>query len=264
MLAPPGTCARSGPVERKSAYVRGGVTVTRRGERPPVERKWPCVGSDVTVKVGGEAGGLGAYIYVISRPSIEIVMSYPEGTVERIDEAYHRFETRVLALEFWLEDANGIYQETKGIRGSSLEDEKMFLIQDAALVFAASAFEHFVKTAVQIKTGSWPRGNVNGYKDAEEMLRKSYGIQLGGALKKRSWHLDFLVAFRHLIVHHAKVPDEQFRRRLSKWFGKDIAEDWQWEGGSDLDPDKVRRLIENVGSSVETAYREIRNSIPPE
>jgi hypothetical protein len=177
-----------------------------------------------------------------------------------MDAIYEGFKTRLMALKHWLQDAVDILEDTGGIRGSSIEDEKMFLIQDAITVFTASAFESYVKGICSLRVGPIPR-NVNRYRDAKEMLKKAYGFDLGKLIQERQKGLDFLLIWRHVIVHRGNVPDDRFRRRYAELWGQEAAADWPTDRRVWLDPLKVENLMENVRLCVRLVHGKALSSI---
>ncbi len=133
----------------------------------------------------------------------------------------------------------------------------MFLIQNAVSVFAASAFERYIKEAVKVRTGVSPQKNINGVADADRFLKDGFSLSLGPILKERAKRLDFLISFRHIAIHNANIRDQRFLRRHGRLFGLEAAQRWRVNRRVDLDPMKVESLLENLISCVDSIHGEV-------
>jgi hypothetical protein len=180
----------------------------------------------------------------------------PVDERESLRNTHFRLETALVALEHWLRDAEIIFEETGGVRGNSLHDERMFLIDSAVAVFAVSAFELYIKSVVYLKTRKWPDRNVSNLKAAKKMLRKS-GIALERLIDVRSKHLEFLFGYRHIIIHSGNVPDERFLNLIETLWGPEARAHWNRGAPSFLDPVRVRGLLQNVGECGRLIHNEL-------
>ncbi len=176
---------------------------------------------------------------------------------EDLDRAHRRFDISLHLYMTWLQDALARREKATGFDRVKLQGI-VVLAEKAAVVFAVSAFEGFIKGTAAATMGTPVQGDLHGYGDLETMLREVWGLDVGRVIMKRSEYLDLLLAWRHTIIHGGDVPDEGFRQHLSKIYGPEVAASWTPEAPQFPGAGGVLALLSNLAECEFLIHNEIR------